>query len=227
MASPTFKAVGTAVSWSGTTSVSRPTVATGDFMLLAVTVDYGDADLSGTTGWTPIESIDGESLVQSEFRTFSKIAEAGEAASYSLTISGQGGGNNTGKAVIAVWEGNATTSPVDVSAQRIETNGVTNLVFPSIPTTEADTTLIGVATTRQLQSRTYDAASSGMTKRNEAQSIAIFDQAIAASGATGTRTVTISAGADYYSVSFAIKGAGGGGGGGGSTGAAAYYYSQQ
>ena len=214
-----FSTIGSLTFVSNSTSVSRPTVSDGDLMLLLVDASYSDADVTPPAGWTAAATVDNESLFETELRLYWKIA-ASEPSSYTVQISGQGGGNNIGSAIIWSYTGVHATTPVDVSATTRQTSSSTSATAPSVTTTQADTMLICIAGVNNTTAVSFTAPG-GMTERfdgrhaSAGQVIGIFEEAIASAGATGTRVATCSASNTYQLISIALAPAGGGGGGGG------------
>lgn len=211
MPSPTFSGIGTAVAISDSGSVGRPAVAEGDFMLLVVGLDYSDATVTAS-GWTLIQSIDPGSVFASQLTCFYKIAGPSEPSTYSITITGQGGGNNVGGVVIAAWTGNDTATPVDASDQQTNASSTTSQA-KSVTATEAATTLVTVHFVDEISATGTYTAPTGMTERFDgflssglsANRTGIFDEPIAASGATGTRDATLTVAHSTKVVSFLIR----------------------
>lgn len=219
MAAPAFSAVGSLTSISNTQSVTRPSVSDGDVMLLVLVGAYGDADITAPAGWTEIQAIDQESAFEPELRVYYKVASS-EPSTYSITIAGQGGGNNFGTATVVAFTGANTGTPVDVSASQRNTSSSTSAQCPSVTTTQADTLLVAVYLTTNNGASTWTPPS-GMTEQLDSRvtpdghALGIATETIAASGATGTRTATSTVSAASLGVSIALAPSGGGGGGGG------------
>lgn len=211
MPSPTFSGIGTAVAISDTAAVGRPTVAEGDYMLLVVGVDYSDATVTAA-GWTPVQSIDPGSVFASQLSVYEKVAGPSEPTTYTVAITGQGGGNNVGGAVIAAWTGVNTSAPRDTSDQQTNTSSTTSQA-KSVTASETSTTLITVHFADELSATGTYTAPAGMTERFDgflssglsANRTGIFDEPIAATGATGTRDATLSAARSTKVVSLLIK----------------------
>lgn len=217
MASPTYSGIGTPVSLNGATSVSRPAVVAGDFMLLVAQSTYSDAETTPPAGWTLIQEIDPASVWSSEFAAYYKIAGSSEPSTYTVTISGQGGGSNFGAAAIFAWTG-ANATPLDASAQQNNASSTTSQA-PSVVATVPETTLItlhsggnsGVTITAPADmTQRYNGVIYSSTFEGK---LAVFDQAIASAGATGVRSAALSPAAGTYAFSILIRGADGGGGG--------------
>jgi hypothetical protein len=218
MPSPTFSAIGAKAGINNTSSVSRPTVTAGDLMLMFVVVDYANATFTPPSGWTLGDAYDNNGAFNSEARWYWKIAGSSEAASYSVTISGNPGGNNTGGAVIAAWSGAHQTTPINAYAQTQSGTGATTIPCPSVTTTVADTTLVCFYGDRGDFSSTTYTPPSGMTERFDdrfgspgGEPGSIADKAVAAIGATGTQNATSSASRQYFAFSIAIAPSAGGG----------------
>jgi hypothetical protein len=207
MASPAFGAAGTRTSVTNTANVPRPSVSEGDLMVMFYSITSSDADFAPPGDWTLIQNRDPDDLFQSEGGAYYKVAGASEGANYSITISGQGGGNNVGEVIILSWTGVDTTTPVQVSAEQ-ENASSTNVACPSVTTTSADTTLVCYYFNKGGGAVTFTPAS-GMTERHDgglgtSPPFSIADLAVASAGATGTKTATASTAIESYTLSFAV-----------------------
>jgi hypothetical protein len=206
MASPAFGAAGTHTSVNGTTNVPRPSVSEGDLMVMFYSVTNSDADFIPPGDWTLIQNVDADSVFSSEGGAYYKVAGASEGANYSVTISGQGGGNNAGEARILSWTG-VHTAPVEVSAEQ-ENASSTSVECPSVTTTSTDTTLVCFYFNKGGGAVTFTPPA-GMDERHDTTNstsppFSVADVAVASAGATGTKTATASTAIESYALSFAI-----------------------
>lgn len=222
MASPAYSSIGALTNISNTSSVPRPTtVATNDRLLMVVVVGYGDANVAIPSGWAVAETIPGTNSSLPELHVFEKLVADGatEPANYAVTISGQGGGNNIGEAVVLSYSGVHTTSPIAAHAWVYNSSPSTSAVCPSISPATTDTTLVNVYLPRTNNVARTWTPPSGMTQRHNAGSnptgsvIGIADQPISASGATGTRTATLDSSSESFCISIALASASAGSGG--------------
>jgi hypothetical protein len=210
MASPAFGAVGTLTAVNGTTNVPRPSVSEGDLMVMFYSITSSDADFAPPGDWTLIQSRDPDDVFQSEGGAYYKVAGPSEGANYSVTVSGQGGGNNFADVIIASWTGADTTTPIEVSAEQDNASS-TNVDCPSVTTASTDTTLVCYYLTRG--SAATFTPPSGMTERHDgttggSPAFSFADVAVASTGATGTKTATASTAIESYALSFAIASGG-------------------
>lgn len=223
MTSPVFSVAGPIlnISGSGANPLTRPAVNPGDLMLMRYALPFSDATFSPDAAWTLVDKYDPSGVFQCEIGVYWKIAGASEPSTYTVSISGQGGGNNLGSAQILVYTGGASASVVNAHTNANGTASTT-IANPSVTTTVADTILIAYYGDRtDLSSETF-APASGMTQRATGRSAdgvpwAWDDQPIATAGATGTKNATASASHNWMSVVFAIAPASAGGGGAGTT----------
>jgi hypothetical protein len=216
MASPSYVGAGTpTLSLNGSASIAVPTVSENDLLLLVVTCTYSDSTVTQPSGFTLIQEVDLNSVFAASIHVYYKIASGSEPATYDVSLAGSA--QNYGSAQIFAWSGVDTTNPINVSAKTTYGGNSTSHVFPSVTTTVTDTTLIGVVTNIDLGATTWTAGSSGMTERADnaggyGEDWALFDEAISASGATGTRTVTASASIEHHAITIALAPSAGGGG---------------
>jgi hypothetical protein len=192
MASPTFKAAGTPTVISTSASIPRPSVVADDLMILVVVADYSDAAITAS-GWTLIQSEDPNASAGNETAAYYKVAGGSEPSDYTVSIAG--GTSQAGSACILVWDGDVDTAdPIDVSAKQGNGTQSDNIECPSVTTTVADTTLVCVYGTRTRGTVNYTAPS-GMTERLDsgtgAATFGVADLAVAAIGATGTKTAVV------------------------------------
>lgn len=177
------------VSTAATTwNVPYPSTVNANDLLVLHVIDSG-ATITTPTGWTAIVS-DGRGGM------FIKKATGSETGNLAVTI-----GSSTGDAMMFSYTGVDTTTAQDATATSI-TNGVTptgTIVIPSITTVTANTMLVYCCW--QGGSGT-DTGPAGSTERVDQGALggtnfepgALYDEARAATGATGTRTITIAGG---------------------------------
>lgn len=224
MASPAFGVIGSLVGVNGTTSVTRPTVSSGDLMILGTVAAFGDATITPPSGWTALASIDQGSAFELEVRLYWKIASGSEPSTYSVQIGGQGGGNNFGYGWIWTYTGHDATTPIQVTGTQRNTSGSTSATCASVTTTSTDTTLVCVYVSGNNSVSNTWTPPSGMTERLDAGAnptgfvVGVADVAVASSGATGSKTATSSLSGTSNCITFAIAPAGGGGTNGTGTG---------
>lgn len=224
MASPAFGAIGSLTGVNGTTSVSRPSVSSGDLMILGAVAAFGDATITPPSGWTALASIDQGSAFELEVRLYWKIASGSEPSSYSVQIGGQGGGNNFGYGWIWTYTGHDSTTPIQVTGTQRNTSSSTSALCAGVTTTSTDTTLVCVYVSGNNSVSNTWTPPSGMTERLDAGAnptgfvVGVADVAVASSGATGTKTATSSLSGTSNCITFAIAPAGGGGTNGTGTG---------
>ena len=107
------------------------------------------------------------------------------------------------------YTGVDTTTPTDGTATNVSsaTTG-TSIVLPSITTTSANTMLVYASS---VNSSTTQVSSTTGTERSDygasggGKGGGLYDEAVAASGATGTRTITIAAARSYWGAMLALK----------------------
>jgi len=193
---PAFRSSSTASSTTGSITVSAPAgTSSGDQLILVFRSfhDYksGSAGSLTSTGWTSIVS--GSNWQGAGFAVYRKTAGASET-SYAW---GSGTNWTTGNLSVIAISGAAA---IDVAG-----TFSSNLVAPSVTTTTATDLLVYIAG----ESIGAITSPSGMTSRvtyaNPAASL-IATQTLSATGATGTRTGTVSGGFGYpQSVLVAVK----------------------
>ncbi|CAB5212570.1 hypothetical protein UFOVP196_31 [uncultured Caudovirales phage] len=181
---PAFRASSTAASTTGSITVSAPAgTASGDQLILVFRSFHdaksGSAGSLTSTGWTSV--VVGSSWTGSGFAVYRKTAGASET-SY---VWGSGANWTTGNLSVIAISGAAA---IDVAGTRTGT-----LVAPSVTTTTSTDLLVYIAG----ESIGAITPPSGMTSRvsyaNPA-AVLIATQTLSASGATGTRTGTVSGG---------------------------------
>ncbi len=171
-------------------AIGKPAGTAADDVLLAVVTARNDPTISPPAGWTRVRSdVNGTSLTQT---VFVRTAGASEPASYTFTLS---------KPVTAAvggvigYSGMDPISPIDTHGGQANASSA-SVTAPSITTTVADATVVGLFGTGQDATFTQ---LSGMTERFDvlttgtSQVSAAADDAVqAAAGATGTKVATAS-----------------------------------
>ena len=188
------RANGTAVGSSGATlTVSKPAgTVDGDLLVVCIITPANETISSVPSGWTLITE---EQVGANGWnRAYWKIA-ASEGASWQWTKSSTGGYVH-----MCVAYKDSAAATVDVSASAEQTVANTTVTAPSVVATQANDLLIVVNMSSGARSHTE---SSGlMAERLDAgnPTLVWYDQVVAASGATGTRTLTISAATSTWAV---------------------------
>ena len=200
MASP---AIGTGTgevqtaSTGGATSlaITTPTNAVTNDLLIAY-IDTTTVQSVTSSGWTSIVA-GTEGTLSNEAELFYRYHDGSSSSytfSWSGSVSAQGG--------IVRVTGAATSSPVDVSASKTNNSFGTSQVAPSVTTTVADTLLLCLFANSS--GYTYTTPS-GMTEVTDANGGSLHKLAVAATGATGTKTATMSSSGWAIGLSVAIK----------------------
>jgi hypothetical protein len=175
-----------------TVTVPRPLGAQVGHLLVAQ-VAFHTRNFSGTitapSGWTTVRVDDDAGNTMQA--TFWKVAGSSEPSSYTFTNT-TGDTTRTGAGGIAAYSGVDTTSPIDAHGATTYPGNVTALTAPSLTTSVAGARLLTLVAQRSDGPIT---PSSGMAERLEVSAsnqnvLELADQALAAAGATGTRTAT-------------------------------------
>jgi hypothetical protein len=181
-------------------SINRPASAVPGDLLVVFVSDAGTTAVTpDQAGWTLIRTDQSHNAWITQGLWY-RWAGAGDPATYSFTKS-----NPKADMVAAMLRitGANTTNPVDVSAGNSQGGTVsTTITAPSVTTTVANTLLLTFASTTD--GNTYTPAA-GMTEQVDYtsgrwMSEQVATQAIAAAGATGTRTITINNIGNVYAV---------------------------
>ena len=214
MASPAFVAKGTQtqIISPGTASIPRPSVSTGDCLLMFVTLSFGDADVTTPSGWTLVNSVDFGSQFESALYAFRKmVTDAGtEPSTYSVTIHSQPGSNNNGSAIILSFSGVYSSVPIAASAGQRNSTNTTSSTAPSVSPASVDTLLVTAHQYGNDNTTSYSwTPPSGMTERHDGAAatgyvLGINDVPVAATGATGTKVATQSASKTSVAISIAL-----------------------
>jgi hypothetical protein len=197
VAAPSFRASASAGGASSSSvAVNKPSGTAQDDVLVAlVYVEHATATITPPSGWTLVrDSLQtGPSGFDYRHVTYWKRAGGSEPSSYQWSCSVTA----YREAFIIAVQGCITSgSPVDVEAATVNANQNDAPVAPSVTTTVADTLLVCIHTTADGGNASWSPGSSGMTERVASVSMAAYDVAQASAGATGTKTVSCSGGAN-------------------------------
>lgn len=192
-----YRASAGSIAWGDTTSLvcDKPTGTTTDDVLLAFvnTYDNPSSDVTPPSGWTEITAgnIEVSNLVA---RTFIKVAGGSEPSTYTFTLNNM----DVGVIVIGAWSGCNTTTPQDATATGASGTG-TNRTATGVTTATANAVIVvGSAGHTQALSAGFSGMTERLTWAPFTGSSVIFDQAIAAPGATGNKAATSSADANGW-----------------------------
>ena len=165
MTQPVLRAVGTGVTYAQANStVPKPTgTVSGDLMLAFLEADgnIGVADWSTLVpaGWTILyQELTGGTFTWWPMVAY-KVAGGSEPASYAFSF-----GVQAGRGVIAAWSGVDNASPINASAQQINSTSSTTHNCPSVTPTVGDCMLV-VAYFRRSSTGYPYTAPAGMTVR--------------------------------------------------------------
>lgn len=170
--------------------VNRPVDAQVGHLLVAQVVFHTHSFVGTITppsGWTTVR-VDNDTNHEMQ-GVFWKFVTASEPASYTFT-NGTADTNKEGSGGIVAFAGVDPTTPIDAHGATVYPSGGTSITAPSLTTTVPGTQLLTLVGQR---ANGPVAPPTGMAERFEVfagnQNLAQFsDQAIAATGATGTRT---------------------------------------
>ena len=179
--------------------------------LLVATVSHqsgGNRSMTAPAGWTAIAGTDVFEGTNAHIHGWYRVAGGSEPASYTFTMTG-GDGRDTAGGIIAISGANQAT-PINVSAG--QSNGSSpspSVAAPSITTTVPNTLLIfagsGATSATYTQpgnmAEQFDRTTSGTYK----VSIEAATQALAGSGATGTRTALASTSVRSVGIMIAVR----------------------
>lgn len=208
----TYRTVATGTAASGNVSVTKPSgTVDGDLLLAVHYQDPDGAPASQTaSGWTQVGS------TQDNGNGSTKLwrkAASGEGASYTF------GGDGSASSVVIVIriDGHNAGSPIDVTGTFGTGSTSTSHVSPSVSPAGSDSLLVcgAYGLVAGAQTVTYTAPGS-MTERADLQPPGTWivgtlaTEALAASGATGTRTFNSSASKPWNAFAVAIASAAGG-----------------
>ena len=195
---PTF--VGSDVRQSGSTSAThfgRPTgTQTGDLLLVFVVAYDNGGFITGPAGWTRLYQHENVSGMRAA--GFWRFVAAGEPANHTFSW----GTTAAGSATMVVYRGANPADPVDAFST-IDAPSAAAVQLPSVTASVPRTRLVlGIVAK---SSAGFSApASSTVRVTNPTGSVA--DEVLAASGASGPRTYTLSSPDPVLAVSLAVKG---------------------
>jgi hypothetical protein len=177
--------------------VSKPTgTAEGDLLYVHVSNFATDGTFSAPDGsWTKVGEVSTTDAIQA---TFYKIAGASEPTSYTFTYSGTSNQPRNGCARIS---GADQTTPADTT-HSTNTGSSTTAVGLSITTATDGAMLLLTCRARLAATQT---APSGMNHTINGSRWSMYDQIITTAGATGDRSITLSASVDWTTIMFAAR----------------------
>ena len=202
-----FGSAGTRLlSGTGTTSwdVAYPSPVNANDLLVMFVSTNGGTITTPPSGWTEIVTI-GAELSNPKGGLYIKVASGGESGTVNF-----GSTSSNGCAQIFSYTGVDTTTPLDGTPTTVfNTTSGTDIVLPSI-TTSGPTRLVYVgsanSSTNTLSSVTgSERTDFGATGGTGAKAGALYDEAATASGATGTRTIVISASRSNWGAMLALR----------------------
>lgn len=196
---------------AGNINVSKPSGAVdGDLLLAVCFADPDGAAVTAPAGWTLVGSAFAPAGIG--FGRVYRKAASGEPASYTFTGSA-GSSNNV---IVLAVTGHDSATPIDVAATWGSGAASASHIAPSVSPTGSDSLLVcgwyGLTTGA---ASTYTPPGT-MTERADLQPPGLWivssvaTEGLTASGATGTRTATLTFSRPYIGVSVAVKSAGGG-----------------
>jgi hypothetical protein len=192
-------------SFTATCSCPPPaSIANGDLLIGIVDGLYQDSTTGVVlSGWTEKLTFAG---ADTRISILYKYA-SGESGNYDFVMSGA---LYTNGVVLRITGAVTSGDPFDVIGSG-SSGSSTSAAAASVTTTQADTLLLYVAGWVN-GSASVSSGPSGMTSQATQTILAVYSEAIASAGATGTRTATLSSSETWAAVIGAIKSAGGGGG---------------
>ena len=189
---PMYRASTTRAPASSGTSITltTPTTQIGDYLIAIVMLETSPHTVNTPAGWTLLQSQSNSDMVVS---AYAMATPASPAANYTFTWTG----SDYATGILAAYSG---TSAVQTSASQSNGNSLTSTA-PSVTVTSTPATLLTVL--NHDADDTRDSTPAGMTYRDDVDDVngfnydetALYDQTLAATGATGTRT-----GSNNYSV---------------------------
>ena len=180
-------------------------ITAGDLLVIHIVTSGGNVTMSSLTGWTEVHRE--TTVTNPRGGVLIKVADGTESGSLSFTTT-----STTGNAIMFRYTGVDTTTPLDAAKTSVaNTATVTDIVLPSITTVTADTMLIYA-----------DGANSGSTRSSSVTGTervdhgfeggkagAVYDEPVAAVGATGTRTIVLEAARANWGMMIALRPAAG------------------
>jgi hypothetical protein len=195
---PTLVASGTTATsiTSGSFVINKPTgVTNGDVLFAAVQCNAGAQTITGPSGWTLIRNVAGGTGTSVNLSTYYKVISnaAGEAASYTWTV----GGNGAYGEIHRITGADISTPIDDFDGQYNASS--TSAAAPSVTSTVANTLLVYVVQAGG-GALTGITAQNGMSETWEhleanSRNQEVATETRATAGATGTRTSTLSSAA--------------------------------
>jgi hypothetical protein len=184
---PTYRASTTRAPGSSGTSITltTPTTSIGDYLIAVVMLETTGHAMNTPAGWTLLQSQSNSDMVVT---AYAMATPASPAANYTFTWTG--GVYATG--ILAAYSG---TSAVQTSGSQSNGDSLTSTA-PSVTVTSTPATLLTVL--NHDADDTPDSTPAGMTYRDDVDDVngfnydetALYDQTLAATGPTGTRTGT-------------------------------------
>lgn len=184
-------------------TITTPTDAVTNDLLVAYVLT-ATAKTVTSSGWTSVRAGTGDTSA-CELEVFYRYHD-GSSPNYEFAWTG--GGNTACMGGMVRVTGAATSSPIDVSAVKTDNSFSASQVAPSVTTTVADTLLLCVF--GQIVGAYTYTTPSGMTEVADAtggssDSCSLHKLDVAATGATGTKTATVSSSTWCVGISLAIK----------------------
>lgn len=186
-------------------------IAAGDLLVLHISTNGGAVSATPPTGFTEVYRE--ATLTNPKGGIWIKVASGSETGNLTVTVT-----STTGNAQMFRYTGVDTTTPQDATATNVSyTTNTSPFVLPSITTVTANTVLIyGNSANSGTVTMTGPAGSTeqvdhGALGGTGSKAGALYDEAVAATGATGTRSITLSAGRAGWGAMLALRPATGGG----------------
>lgn len=189
---------------AGTTiNVDYPTtVNADDLLVLHIVTNGGAVSATPPTGWTEVYRE--TTLSNPKGGLYYRVADGTETGSVAVTTS-----STISNAVIFRYTGVDPTTPLDATSTNVvNSTAGTTTVLPAITTVTADTMLIYV---NGLNSSTTTVSSATGTERVDhgflggGKGGGYYDEAVAATGSTGTRTIDLSASRANWGAMIALR----------------------
>jgi RHS repeat-associated protein len=188
----------------GTVTLTLPAgIAANDQIFVAATQQPGKT-LTTPTGYTQVASVTSSGTPGAWTVVWRKTAVGGET-SVAIAYAGRTPMSD----VAVVYRGVDASAPIDVQTTATGA-GVASLAIPSVTTTVAGDRLVVFGGASGNAAAASWTAPTGMTLQAQVNTLAstasgVFDQTLAAAGATGTRTEALSATAQLTGVMLALK----------------------
>lgn len=195
--------VGTAAT---TWNVPYPaTIVSGDLLVLHISSNGGAA--TSPSGWTVIYNE--TTLTNPKGGMWIKVATGSESGNLAVTMA-----SSTGNAQMFLYTGVDTTTPQDATATTYSNSVNSNTVIPAITTVTANTMLVycnsANSSTVTMTAPGTERVDHGALGGTGTKAGALYDEAVAGTGSTGTRTITLSAGRANWGAMIALRPASGG-----------------